>query len=204
MRFIKKTEAALLAVGIVLLSLVACSGENSNTAKMTEASYGEEVQDTREGMELVFDYEEELQYATRFTLTHYEGGYTIFTIPGISSDRHYLIIPEGKEIPSQLAEDTIILQQPVTNICFASGSMASLAEAIGAEDCIKAVAIERENWTLRSVIDGMDAGRISYSGSFRSPDFELLLTQGVQLEIDTTMLLSYPDVMEVRWGLWNG
>lgn len=182
MQFIKKTEAVLLAAGIVLLSLTVYFGESSI--------------ETGEDVELIFDYEEELQYADRFTMTHYEDGYTIFTVPGVSADRQYLIVPEGKEIPTLPGEDTIVLQQPVTDICFASGSMASLAEAIGAGSCIKTVAIEKENWVLRSVIDGIDAGRIRYSGSFKNPDFELLLKERIQLEIDTTMLLNHSDIME--------
>lgn len=182
MQFIKKTKAALLAVGMGLLSLPACSGET-----------GKETQDS---VELTFAYEEELKYAACFTLTHYDDGYTAFTIPGINADRQYLIVPEEKKIPDLPDEDIIILQQPITDLCFASGSMASLADAIDAGDCMKAVAIEKENWILRSVIDGIDAGRICYSGSFKNPDFELLLKEGIQLEIDTTMLLNYPDIME--------
>lgn len=187
MKFVGKGKAALLMIGILLLSLFACL--ISKTVL--------DIEKTQEGSkELIFDHEEILQYAEGFTLCHYKEGYTVFTIPGTCAKREYLIVPEGKEIPFGLKEDTVILQQPITKLCIASGSLASLAAAIDAVDCIKAVAIERENWTLQNVQEGIDEGNICYSGSFRNPDFELLLTEGIQLEIDTTMLLNYPEIME--------
>lgn len=148
------------------------------------------------GVMLVPEREEELKYAERFTLTRYQGGYSMFQIPGIDPDRHYLIVPEGKAVPENLPENTVVLQQPVTKICFASGSLASLAEALGAVDRITTVAIRKENWILDSIAERMESGEILYSGSYKTPDFEMLLDQGIQLEIDSTMLVSYPDIME--------
>lgn len=146
--------------------------------------------------EMVLLYEEELAYAKRFTLAHYEGGYSVFTIPGTDENRQYLIVPEGKEAPENLPENTMILRQPVAKICFASGSLASLTGAIGAIDSIATVAIEKDGWLLTDIVSRMESGRILYSGKFREPDFEMLLREGVQLEIDTTMLLNYPDIRE--------
>lgn len=89
---------------------------------------------------MVLLYEEELAYAKRFTLAHYEGGYSVFTIPGTDENRQYLIVPEGKEAPENLPENTMILRQPVAKICFASGSLASLTGAVlGLEE-------EAEEW----------------------------------------------------------
>ena len=93
--------------------------------------------------ELVLLCEEELAYAKRFTLARYEGGYSVFTIPGTGENKQYLIVPEGKEVPNNLPQNTVILQQPVTKICFASGSLASLTGALGAADSITTVAISR-------------------------------------------------------------
>lgn len=147
-------------------------------------------------VELLLLYEEELEYAKRFTLAHYEGGYSVFTIPGTDENRQYLIVPEGKEVPENLPPNTVILQQPVTKICFASGGLASLTGELGAADSIATVAIEKDGWLLEDIVSRMDSGRILYSGKFREPDFEMLLREGVQLEIDTTMLLNYPDIRE--------
>lgn len=172
-----------IAALVGMLCVSGCTAERENECNV-EVS----------GIELILDYEEELQYATKFTLTRYQDGYSSFQIPEVDSEKLYLIIPEGKAVPENLPEHTVLLQQPITKICFASGSLASLAEALGAVECITTVAIERDGWILDSVREGLDSGEILYSGKFREPDFELLLTQGIQLEIDTTMLLNYPDI----------
>ena len=180
MKVMMKRMAILLAVFILALSLLACTGK---------------VSAGTEQVELVLDHEEELQYATRFTLTRYEGGYSAFTIPGID-DRKFLIVPEGKKVPDSFSENTVILQQPVNRICYSSGSLASLAEALGAMDSFATVSIEKENWALESVIRGMEDGSIRFSGSYKTPDFEILLDEGVQLDIDTSMLVSHPDIQK--------
>lgn len=187
MRMRKKYYFIFAMILIILLSLI-FSYHSQKEEKKTV------VFDKTES--LILDYEEKLLYATRFTLTHYKGGYTMFSIPGIDEDRQYLIVPEGKSIPENLSANTIIIQQPVTRICFASGGMASLAEAIGRLDCMTTTAIDSDAWALDSIAEKMKEREILYSGEFRNPDFELLLSEKIQLEIDTTMLLNYPDIRD--------
>ena len=194
MKLISKRITILSVVSIAALSLFLLMKEipdGSGETAPEASSVGEEIAAIGE-MQLL--YEEELEYAKRFNLVHYEGGYSIFTIPGTDENRQYLIVPEGKEVPENLPENTVILQQPVTKICFASGSLASLTGALDAVDSIATVAIEKDGWLLEDIVSRMESGRILYSGKFREPDFEMLLREGIQLEIDTTMLLNYPDI----------
>ncbi len=55
----------------------------------------------------------ELLYAKEFSVDYYEGGYSLVTIKGSS---RYLVIPEGKEAPADLAEDVVPLYQPLDRI----------------------------------------------------------------------------------------
>lgn len=146
--------------------------------------------------ELVLDYEEPLQYATQFTLTHYKGGYKIFTIPDAIGDKEYLIVPEDQMVPKDLSADTIVLQQPVNKIASAVNSGISLIDRIGGLDRIVAVAAQLEDWHLEHVVEKMEAGQIQYMGSYSEPDFELLMELGTQVEFDSAMILNKPEIME--------
>lgn len=182
----KKGKIRVLTAVLVMLMILAAACADG-------ASYEPEAPEEVNG-ELHLDHEEELKYAREFTLTRYKGGYSLFTIPGTMGERQYLVVPEGKKVPEALPENTVVLQQPIERICFASGGMASLAEAIGAVNSIRTVAIDIDGWTIESVIAGLENGKIKYSGKFREPDFEMLLNEAVQLEIDTAMLCNYQEV----------
>jgi len=154
----------------------------------------EEIAEEVDG-ELILDYEEELQYAKNFTLTHYKGGYKMFTIPAAMGENQYLLVPEGKTVPAELPENTIVLQQPLTKIASAVSAGTSLVDAIGGLDNIVAVATKYEDWYLKNVIAKMDADEIKYMGSYSEPDFEMLMDLGVQVEFDSTMMLNKPEIM---------
>ena len=182
MKVIVKRMFIFGIVILIALSLLSCTPKS-------------QIKDPAAGT-LVFSHEEELQYATRFTLTRYHNGYSVFRIPGIDPEKSYLIVPQGQPVPEKLSENTVVLQQPIDRICFSSGSLASLAEALGAVECIATVGIKKDNWILDPIVEGMENGEILYSGSYKTPDFEMMLKQGIQLEIDSSMLVNYPDIID--------
>lgn len=206
---IQKIAAFLLSV-VLMVSLSACgqqtveeetseaskevSQENSQE-KEPAAPEAEENSDEVDG-ELILDYEEELQYAKNFTLTNYKGGYKMFTIPDSMGENQYLLVPEGKTVPADLSENTIVLQQPLTKIASAISAATSLIDAIDGLDNIVAVATAYEDWYLPNVIAKMDADEIKYMGSYSEPDFEMLMELGVQVEFDSTMMLNKPEIMD--------
>lgn len=200
----KMLAAALLAL-LMLLLAVACAPQNEPaveadpTLAPTEAPVAEATPeavnlDDVDG-ELILDHEAELQYAKEFTLTYYQGGYRMFTVAA-HEDRQFLIVPEGKSVPQELEENVIVLQQPITNIAMCSTGMVSLIDAIGGLDNVATVGTDIGGWYIDNVISEMESGNIIYSGNYKEPDFELLTANGIQLEVDTTMLNSYPEVME--------
>lgn len=89
-----------------------------------------------------------------------------------------------------------MLQQPLNKICMCSTGMVSLIDAIGGLDSVATVGTDVGGWYIDNVIGRLEAGTIQYSGNYKEPDFEMLTAEGIQLEVDTTMLNSYPEVME--------
>lgn len=181
MNHVKKLLALLLAT-LMIFSLTAFAEGNTDSA----------VLDDVDG-ELILDYEEEFEYAEMLTMTHYKGGYTGFTIYGMSNQ--FLIVPEGKSVPADLGENVTVLQQPITRTCFNSANLVSLVDAIGGLDNIATVGVAQEKWYLPNMIEKMESGDILYSGSFSAPDFEMMVAEGVQLEFDTQMLNSKVEVI---------
>lgn len=203
---IYKITALLLAL-LMALALTACGQGTPVQSEPTEAPAEspaetptapeatlEPTDDDVDG-ELILDHEEQLQYASQFTLTHYKGGYKKFTVAN-HEDREFLLVPEGKSVPEGLAENVVVLQQPLNKICMCSTGMVSLIDAIGGLDSVATVGTDVSGWYIDNVIGRLEAGTIQYSGNYKEPDFEMLTAEGIQLEVDTTMLNSYPEVME--------
>lgn len=198
-KIIKKITALVLSL-TVLTSLAACGQQPANddpsdvnnevTQEPTPTEETEEVDG-----ELILDYEEELQFAKHFGITRYKGGYVMFDTY-ILENVKYLLVPEGKSVPADLEEGTVVLQMPLNNFRFSSTSMVSLIDAIGGLDNITSVSTDKDGWYLDSVVERMEEGKIKFSGKYSEPDYEMLVSDGVQVDIDTTMLTYKPAVME--------
>ena len=202
----KKWLALALALTL-LLSLAACSGNNTANSSggqdqtdQTEDQSGETQQtgeETADG-QLVSEGMVELQFAQRFSIEKFEGGYRMITAgsEGSGGPKKYMVVPEGMSVPEGLEEDVIILQLPLDNIYCASSSMMSLTAALGALDHIKLCALDYDSWQLDKVREQMDAGKLTYSGSYKEPDYEMMTANDIQFYLDTTMIDGYPEVLE--------
>ena len=91
----KKITAMLLSV-VMAVSLTAC-GSGSGAGK---------EKDTNISSELTYDHSMELTYAEEFSVDYYNDGYALATV---ADDGRYLIVPEGKKAPDDLAKDIIVL-----------------------------------------------------------------------------------------------
>ncbi len=186
---LKKTRLAVLLMTLLVgLSLLVACG--AGTAEAEAAASGDV-----DG-ELIVDHEEQLQYAQQFTMTHYKGGYISFRIlGGEHEDRVYLVVPEGKTVPAGLGEEYVVLQQPVTNLRCCSGS-ASTISAFGGLDRVSSLATDVSGVAIPALVDAYEAGKLVYSGSYKEPDYELILDLDTQLVIDANNLDGQPDVTE--------
>lgn len=172
------------------------SGDASDASAETEGETVEaEVSDEDVDGELIVDHEEELQYAQFFTLTHYKGGYKSFTIPDGQENYEWLIVPEGKSVPENLDDNVVVLQQPIDRIRCDSGTAAMLA-AFGGLDRVATLNTDIDGLEVKALKDRMEAGDMSYSGSYKEPDYEMVTAEDIQLVIDTNMLDSCPEVKE--------
>ena len=135
----------------------------------------------------------DLQYARCFTIDSFEGGYRLACL---ADGNRYLMVPEGAEVPSGLAADITVLQQPAGDIYLVASDSLCLFDALNALDRITVSGIARDDWELDSARKAMDEGTIVYGGKYRAPDYELLLSRGVRLAIESTMINHTPQVRE--------
>ncbi|NLO84806.1 MAG: ABC transporter substrate-binding protein [Clostridiales bacterium] len=135
----------------------------------------------------------ELEYAKNFTVDYCEGGYNLITI---SDGTRYLTIPEGAAPPEGIEEDITVLQLPLTNILISSTPTTSLINAIGALDAVSLTTTEYNTWYIEEVKAAMDAGKLTYVGAYKEPDFEMLAAAQPPFAVFSTMLSSVPDVAD--------
>ena len=134
-----------------------------------------------------------LSYAQCFTIDEYAGGYRLACL---ADGNRYLIVPEGKEPPDGLKSDVTVIRQPVGDVYLVASDTMCLFEALDALDCITVSGIERDDWHSTAAREAMDAGDIVYGGKYRMPDYELLVSRGVRLAVESTMINHTPDVRE--------
>ena len=143
--------------------------------------------------ELVFDHSMKLEYAKNFQVDYYVGGYKLITI---SDGKKFLTVPEGAKLPSGVEEGVIVLQMPLNNLLISSTPTMSLLNAIGGLDTVTMTTTERESWYIQEVCNKMDQGELMFIGSYKEPDYELLVANKPKFSVFSTMLSSVPEVAE--------
>ena len=135
----------------------------------------------------------ELEYATQFSVDYCEGGYALITN---SDGARFLTVPEGAEVPQGLDEDIVTLQMPLSNLLISSTPVTSLINAIGALDAVSMTTQEDDGWYIDDVKAAMDAEKLTYIGSYKEPDFEVLASNPPPFAVFSTMIDSVPDVAD--------
>lgn len=134
-----------------------------------------------------------LQFATQFSVDNYAGGYKLISM---TEGERFLVIPEGGETPSDIAEDIILIQQPVNNIYLAATSAMSLFDALESVDAISLSGTKQSGWYIENVCRAMENGDILYAGKYSEPDYELLLQSGCPLAIESMMISHASEVKD--------
>ena len=135
----------------------------------------------------------DLLYAKRFTVDTFEGGYRLLCL---ADGNRYLVVPDGIPVPQGISEDIVVLQQPIGDVYLAASDTMCLFDALGSLDAITVSGVERDDWSIASAREAMDAGTIVYGGKYRAPDYELLISRGVRLAVESTMINHTPEVRE--------
>ena len=134
-----------------------------------------------------------LEYATQFSVDYCEGGYALITN---SDGARFLTVPEGAAVPEGLDEDIVALQLPLSNLLISSTPVTSLINAIGALDAVTMTTQDYDGWYIDDVKAAMDAGALTYIGSYKEPDFEVLAANPPPFSVFSTMLDSVPEVAD--------
>ena len=143
---------------------------------------------------LTFEEETPLQYAQCFRLYRYEGGYTLISI---SNGGEFLVIPEDGQVPDGLDSSITVLQKPLDRIYLAATSAMSLFNAIGAIDHIRLTGTRASGWYIDAAVDALNSGAMLFSGKYSEPDYELMIGEGCNLAIESTMIYHTPKVKEM-------
>ena len=106
-------------------------------------------------------------------------------------------MPEGRNIPSDLEEDIVILHQPLDRIYLAATSVMALFDSLDALDAIRLSGTQKSGWYIENAVQAMEDGAILYAGKYSEPDYELLIDEECDLAIESTMILHTPKVQEM-------
>ena len=142
---------------------------------------------------LTFDHSMDLSYAKEFNVDYYNDGYALLTI---DQEGQFLVVPEGKKAPEWLDPDIAVLQQPINNIYLVATSAMDLFRAIDGIDSIKLSGTKEDGWYIQEAKDAMEQKKMIYAGKYSAPDYELILNEGCDLAIESTMIHHNPEVQE--------
>ncbi len=179
-----KKKSILFVIGILVCLLAAC-GKTADT--------NEKEHDTAISQKLTFDHSEELTYAQKFSIDDYEGDYHLVTV---TDGSRYLLVPEGKEVPDDLASDIVVIQEPVQNIYLAASAAMDMFVSLDALDSIRFSSLKEDGWYIDQAKEAMENGDILYAGKYSTPDYEQIVQENCGLAIENTMILHTPEVKE--------
>ena len=136
----------------------------------------------------------ELLYAENFSVDYYEGGFKLLeTMDGTQ----ILVVPEDKEIPQNVDEDTIVLKQPVQNMYLVSSAVMDIFSKLDAIDTLRFSSQTEDNWYVDDAKQAMEDGSLIYAGKYSKPDYELIVSEGCSLSIENSMIFHSPEVIEM-------
>ncbi|MGN1377863.1 MAG: ABC transporter substrate-binding protein [Dorea sp.] len=169
------------------------SGQTTQDEKSSEnASEQEEEVPVIQGLE--YERTMELDYAEAFDVYYYHDGYKLIDV---HNDRRYLIVPEGSDAPEDLDSDIIVLEQPLDCIYLAATSAMALFDAIDSIGAIRMSGTQASGWYIEHAVEAMESGEIIYAGKYSEPDYEMLINEGCDLAVESTMILHTPKVQEM-------
>ncbi len=177
-----RKRGMVLLLSLLLLLTAACSpGEGGADGE----------RNTDISAELEYEDSMELLYAEKFSVDYYTGGFSLVTVNG--SER-YLVVPEGKESPGDLAEDITVLYQPLDRIYLVASAVMDMFISMDSLDVIRFTGTKAASWYLEEAREAVETGDILYAGNYSAPDYEQILAEGCDLAIENTMVYHTPEV----------
>ena len=143
---------------------------------------------------LTYEKSVTFDYARCLAIDQYAGGYSLVDVFDAAK---YLVVPEGGSVPKELDDSIQIIQLPLQHIYLGATAVMSLFDAIDALDHVSMTALKESGWTVENAAKRMREGKLVYAGKYNTPDYELILAQGCELAIESTMIYHTPDVKEM-------
>lgn len=178
-----KKITALILLAFLLAGCSAHPASSEETAPAGKALPG-----------LTWESGMDLEYATQFTVDYYAGGYALIEV---TDSGRYLVVPEAMPVPENLDNAVKVLKQPLDKIYLQATSAMALIDQIDGLDAIRLVGTKENGWYVENAVEAMEAGKILFSGSYSEPDYELMIEEGCDLAIVSTMILHVPKVQEM-------
>lgn len=198
----------LLLIGIIgLIGLSGCvspfpgSKEKTDTMSETGTAAGTEQE---AGQKLIHEKSMELRYAKNFTVDYYKGGYILLTTT--RDGTQFFIVPEGKEIPKNIAkaigsepdpnQKIVALRRPVENIYLVASSAMNMFSELDGLSAITFSGQKADGWYIKDAKKAMERGDILYAGKYNMPDYEMIVSNHCSLAIENMMISHTPEVIE--------
>ncbi len=162
----------------------AAQDETENTAEYLEEESETEAASVKEAALPL--------YAEEFSWEKREDGCTLITI---GADDRYLLVPEGNQADIT-GEDAVILRQPLERIYLAASSGMDYFDRLGILDRVAMTSTGKDDWSLPSVREALEEGRMLYAGKYSAPDYEMILSQGADIAVESTMIFHSPQIKE--------
>lgn len=135
----------------------------------------------------------ELKYASQYKVDLYENGYRHVYIEG---DRDYVIVPANMQESDLGISNAVIINMPCNKIYLAASSAVDLFYQIDSLECIKAISTKPDDLSVMQAVDLIDKGAIKYVGKYSGPDYEVILNEGCNIAIESTMINHSPKIKE--------
>lgn len=173
-----KKFALFILSSVLAISLVSCTKSESKTDNFT-------------GLKKTGSME--LEYAEMFSVDYYENDLVLVTV---GNDEQYLIVPENIDIPQGIPDYVTVVRQPAENIYLAASSAMDLFSGIDALDSVSLTSTMEKDWSLPEIRKAVSSGDILYAGKYSAPDYELIIDEGCDLAIESTMIYHSPEIRE--------
>lgn len=179
---------------IGLLWLTGCGSPSSDSTEKTDISLSESEEAAPDWNSLKLEKSMELLYAENFSVDYYEGGYKLLqTMDGTK----ILVVPEDKDTPQNVDEETIVLKEPVQNMYLVSSAVMDIFSKLDAIDTLRFSSQTEDNWYVDDAKQAMENGSLIYAGKYSKPDYELIVSEGCSLAIENSMIFHSPEVIEM-------
>lgn len=189
------TAAATTAADVqTQASTEAASSASTEAASAESTAAGPDLSSAPEIPGLTCQSIMDLVYAECFNVYFYNDDYALIDI---KDEGQFLLVPAGASVPEGLSKDITVIQKDIKNIYLAATASMALFSSMNALDVVTMTSLNENGWSFDEPKKLLASGAMSYAGKYSEPDYEMLLGNGCDLVIESTMIYHTPEVLEM-------